>query len=154
MNEQDTRFYKIIGKKIRQLRTEKGMTLLDLAAKLNLTSKTVQRYETGERRINVIRLKNLIEILDYNYDDFMREVQYEQITDMPSGPKKGSGGIDEKPAKFHEKDFEKILGAAKEQILSQDEILISEQPVSKEDIVSIFDAMSVALEIVKRKNMK
>lgn len=176
MNEDDARFYKIIGQKIRRLRKGKHMTLRDLAAKLNHTSKTIQRYEKGERRLDVVKLRNLIEALDYNYDDFMREVQYEQLTDTPSHPENNShntnknnanknnankndtnkndtnkNNANKNKANIHEKDFEKILDATKQQILSQDEILLSEHPVSKEDIVSIFDAMSVALEIIKRK---
>lgn len=136
MNEDDSRFYKIIGKKIRQLRTEREMTLLELATKLGFTVKTVQRYETGERRLDVIKLKNLIEILGYNYDDFMREVQHEQITGMPANlnniEKKDNYKINEPYLKFAKKlqdenisieDLEKIYELFKSFSQKADEVI-------------------------------
>ncbi|MBQ7801353.1 MAG: helix-turn-helix transcriptional regulator [Oscillospiraceae bacterium] len=53
-----------IGKNIRQLRTQKGMTQDDLAERLFVTRQTVSNYETGRSRPDVDMLVKIGEVLE------------------------------------------------------------------------------------------
>ncbi len=58
-----------IGARIRQRRTELGLTQLQLARQLNLSYQQVQKYETGLNRISAGRLLQISSLLfiDINY---------------------------------------------------------------------------------------
>ena len=63
-----------IGDKIKQARLSKGLTLQEIADKMNLTQGTLSKYENGDiKNIPNTRLKKLSKILDvdisYFYDD-------------------------------------------------------------------------------------
>lgn len=73
MNEYDQRLYGIIGDMIRDIRIGNGYTLAYVADKLNLTMKTVQRYEKGERKIKISTLIDLSNILGFEYEQFMEQ---------------------------------------------------------------------------------
>ena len=51
-----------IGKRLKDLRKEKGITQLQLAMELNMSQNTISRYETGERQAGY---NELIKIADY-----------------------------------------------------------------------------------------
>ena len=55
---------KSIGKNIKQLRTEKGLSQDDLATKLFVTRQTVSNYETGRSFPNIDMLQNIAICLD------------------------------------------------------------------------------------------
>lgn len=61
---------KSIGKKIRQRRTELGLTQAQLASKLNLSYQQIQKYETGLNRISAGRLYLIAKILYTNLSYF------------------------------------------------------------------------------------
>lgn len=90
MNEFDSKFYMTIGKKMRELRILRKMTLADLALKLNVTIKTIQRYEMGERKIDEKKLKDITDALSIPYDEFVDEVQREAFPNvsLPESPTK------------------------------------------------------------------
>lgn len=86
MNEFDAPFYQIIGRKLRQLRNEKGYTLEQVARQNGTTTKTIQRYEKGERKVDSPTLRALVESMGGDYDRFLREVQNERLGDLPPVP--------------------------------------------------------------------
>lgn len=57
-------FYKTTGENIKKYRDLRNFSLQVLAEKVGLTKKTIQRYELGEIRINMDRLKDLSKALD------------------------------------------------------------------------------------------
>lgn len=57
-------FYKTVGQNIRKYRNMKGYSLQLLAEKIDKTKKTVQRYETGEIRIDMELLGDITRSLD------------------------------------------------------------------------------------------
>lgn len=81
MNDFDSAFYKIVGRKIRDIRSQKNVTLSELADKVDVTTKTIQRYEVGDRKIQPARLDLILQALGVDRDIFMREVQAEQFPD-------------------------------------------------------------------------
>ena len=59
MSERQERLYKIIGSMLREARLDKGMTLESAGEQLGVIAKTVQRYETGERKIGINKIMEL-----------------------------------------------------------------------------------------------
>jgi len=57
-------FYITTGKNIKKYRDLRNYSLQVLAEKVGLTKKTIQRYENGEIRINMDRLKDIAVALD------------------------------------------------------------------------------------------
>lgn len=75
MSEYEIGLYRIIGEMIRKIRLSKGMSLEEVANKLDMTRKTLQRYETGERKIKISTIIKLSNILGFDYDLFMSEAK-------------------------------------------------------------------------------
>jgi transcriptional regulator with XRE-family HTH domain len=75
MSEYEIGLYRIIGEMIREARTSKGFTLDQVADKLRVIPKTLQRYETGERKIKISTIMDLASILSFDYDNFMSEAK-------------------------------------------------------------------------------
>jgi transcriptional regulator with XRE-family HTH domain len=82
VNEFDKVFYSIVGRKLRELRNDKGLTLKEVAENLGITFKTLQRYELGERKIDIPLLQNIVTSLGGNYDSFINDIQKEQYSDI------------------------------------------------------------------------
>lgn len=66
------------GEYIRELRTEKGLTLTQLAAKLNLDSANLSKIENNKRDFDQKRLPLLAKIFSLT----LTELQNEYITDQ------------------------------------------------------------------------
>lgn len=75
MSEYEVELYKIIGEMLRNIRIERGITLEQVAERLKLTAKTVQRYETGERKIKINTVMELAEYFCFDYSNFMSEAK-------------------------------------------------------------------------------
>lgn len=64
-NKPDSRlFYLAVGNNIKKYRTVRNYSLQDLAERVGLTKKTIQRYENGEIKIDMDRLTDVAEALD------------------------------------------------------------------------------------------
>lgn len=57
-------FYSVVGKNIKKYRDIRNYSLQVLAEKVGITKKTVQRYENGEHKFDMDRLKDLATALD------------------------------------------------------------------------------------------
>lgn len=63
-NKPDSRlFYFAVGNNIKKYRTIRNFSLQDLAERVGLTKKTIQRYENGEIKIDMDRLTDVAEAL-------------------------------------------------------------------------------------------
>jgi len=65
-------------KLLRQIRIEKGLTQLDLAKILEQPQSFISKYESGERRIDLIELKFLCNALGISLIDFVNRFEGEQ----------------------------------------------------------------------------
>lgn len=74
-------FYKTLGQILREKRIERGMTLDDAASAIGKTIKTVQRYETGERKITVQTIKDLCHVYGADPDEIMMMAQNQPESD-------------------------------------------------------------------------
>lgn len=61
---EEKNFYKIVGQNIKKYRDLRNYSLQVLAEKIGITKKTVQRYEHGEHKIDMDRLKGLADALE------------------------------------------------------------------------------------------
>ncbi|MEK8130878.1 helix-turn-helix transcriptional regulator [Paenibacillus filicis] len=62
---------KLIGKKIRAVRKEKGLTQVELAEKAELVYQYVGAVERGTRNISLDSLERIISALDVDIDQFL-----------------------------------------------------------------------------------
>jgi len=59
-----TKFIEKIGKNVRRLRKQRGLTMADLAAKLNKDYQNLQRIELGTTNPTIIYLKEIADALE------------------------------------------------------------------------------------------
>lgn len=71
MSDYEVNFYKIIGSMLKEARIKSGFTLEQAGEKIGVTAKTIQRYEKGERKINLNNLMELTSLLGIEYTSFM-----------------------------------------------------------------------------------
>lgn len=80
MSEYEIGLYKIIGEMLREIRISENLTLDQIAEKIGVIPKTIQRYETGERKIKINTLIELSNILVFDYYEFMEEAKLRLVT--------------------------------------------------------------------------
>ncbi len=71
----------VIGYKIRKLRKEKGLSLLTVAQSIGISEQQQLRYERGNNRISIDRLKQYAIYFNTSINDFFlfNESEREQI---------------------------------------------------------------------------
>lgn len=67
------------GEYIRKLRTDNGLTLTQLAAKLGIDSANLSKIETGKRDFDFKRIENLASIFDLDQKQLKDEFLSEQF---------------------------------------------------------------------------
>lgn len=76
-----------VGKRIRELRQARGMTQLDLAQKIGLTSKAaISKIEHGERQVSVPTASRIADALDVHLSDILFPVQNEAVISSATIP--------------------------------------------------------------------
>jgi transcriptional regulator with XRE-family HTH domain len=66
---------KVLLALLRQVRLEAGLRQTDVAAKLGKPQSFVSNYESGERRLDLLELQALCEVLGIALVDFVRRFQ-------------------------------------------------------------------------------
>lgn len=59
---------------LRQMRLDAGLRQEDLARKLGEPQSFVSRYESGDRRLDVLELRQICEVLGYSLADFIKRL--------------------------------------------------------------------------------
>ena len=62
---------------LRKIRTEAGLTQAELAARLGVPQSVVSKYESGERRLDVLELRQVCHALKVPFGDFARRLDKE-----------------------------------------------------------------------------
>jgi transcriptional regulator with XRE-family HTH domain len=70
-----------IGKRIRSLRKQKGLLLIDLAVKLNVLKSSISQWENNKRVPDVTRIKEIAEFFNVSTDYIIG------LTDVEYNPK-------------------------------------------------------------------
>jgi len=60
---------------VRQIRIDAGLRQADLARKLGEPQSFVSRYESGERRLDVLELRQICALLDISLTDFIKRLE-------------------------------------------------------------------------------
>lgn len=79
MSEYEIELYVVIGEMLRHARLDSGLTLEQVAKKMDLTPKTIQRYESGVRKIRLNVLQDLTDMYGVDYSEFMKNAKAKSI---------------------------------------------------------------------------
>jgi len=60
---------------LRQMRLDAGLRQEDLADKLGEPQSFVSRYESGERRLDVLELRRICRLLGVSFTEFVRKLE-------------------------------------------------------------------------------
>lgn len=60
---------------VRQMRVDAGLRQADLAKKLGEPQSFVSRYESGERRLDVLELRQICTVLGVSLADFIKRLE-------------------------------------------------------------------------------
>lgn len=60
---------------VRRIRVDAGLRQADLARKLGEPQSFVSRYESGERRLDVLELRHICQVLGVSLADFLEELE-------------------------------------------------------------------------------
>jgi transcriptional regulator with XRE-family HTH domain len=60
---------------LRQIRAEAGLKQADLAKKLKQSQSFVSKYESGERRLDLLELKDICDAVGLSLGDFVRRFE-------------------------------------------------------------------------------
>jgi len=61
---------------LRQVRLEAGLRQVDVATKLGVPQSYVSNYESGERRLDVLELRDVCEIVGVSLPDFIKRLEH------------------------------------------------------------------------------
>ena len=76
-----TERYRHFRRFLKQKRKDKNLTQWELARQLNMPLSFVGKYEQGERRLDIIELMDIAEVLDL--DDIILEIDNKSMTNRP-----------------------------------------------------------------------
>ena len=67
--------YSILKRLLRELRTQKGLTQVQLAEDLGKPQSFVSKYEMGERRLDLIEIRAVCECLDVTLSELVMDLE-------------------------------------------------------------------------------
>ncbi len=67
--------YKKLLQLLRQVRMEAGLRQVDLAKKLEMPQSFVSKYESGERRLDLLELKRVCEAVGISLEKFVKRFE-------------------------------------------------------------------------------
>lgn len=70
----------MMGLRIKALRTAKGMTQQELADRVNLSRERIQGYEAGKNEPGVLKIRDIMAVLDASIDDLLYPVSIESTS--------------------------------------------------------------------------
>ena len=82
-----TRLYHRVIARLRAKREEKGMTQMQLAERLGVNQTFVSKVEICERRLDIVELLTICEILEIPFVDFIKEIDEDIISKFKDSKK-------------------------------------------------------------------
>lgn len=109
---------------IRNERINHQMTLEQVAEKLGLTPKTIQRYERGERKIKINTLIELTDLFHLDYNEFMSSAKAKLLGHAPQNEQQLGYYLDDEVAimaqEIHDNPELRILFDASRKVSKED----------------------------------
>ena len=81
------RLYQRVIARLRAKREEKGVTQMQLAEKLGVNQTFVSKVEICERRLDIVELLTICEILEIPFVDFIKEIDEDIISKFKDSKK-------------------------------------------------------------------
>jgi len=72
-----TKEQKHLSALLRELRQKAGLTQTQLAKLLNTDQTIISKYETGERRLDILELREMCRALGLSLSDFVRRLEHQ-----------------------------------------------------------------------------
>ena len=133
-----------VGERLKQLREQIGMSQVDFATKINVSKQTLYKYENNiitnipsDKIESAARICNVSPAYIMGWGNDLSPITSDTSPELTARD---------------EKDIAKILEQTKEQLLSQEGLMVDGDPASPEAINSILDAMQIGMEMAKKKN--
>lgn len=82
-----TRLYQRVIARLRAKREERGITQMQLAEKLGVNQTFVSKVEICERRLDIVELLTICEILEIPFVDFIKEIDEDIISKFKDSKK-------------------------------------------------------------------
>ena len=67
--------HKVLIALLRDLRVEAGLTQAELAEKIGKDQTFVSKYESGERRLDILELREICQVLGMSLEKFVRQLE-------------------------------------------------------------------------------
>ena len=129
MSEQEAKLYEIMGKMLKEARLKAGFTLEQAGEKIGVIAKTIQRYETGQRKISMDKFMELTSLFGVDYTSFIsaakRRLSEETSADF-AGDHQAEDGyyLDDEVAKIAQQVYERpelrMLFSASKDVSAED----------------------------------
>ena len=81
-----TKEYAVFRELLRDLRTERGFTQSQLSESVRVPQSFVSKYETGERRLDVIELRTVCDALGITLTAFVKKLEARLPKSNEGGP--------------------------------------------------------------------
>ena len=79
MSEQDLDVYPIVGEMLKAIRAEKEYSLELVGKAVGVAGKTIQRYESAERKIKIDILKKMLHYYNVSYEQFVKDAKLKHL---------------------------------------------------------------------------
>ena len=60
---------------LREMRIEAGLTQVDLAARIEKDQAYVSRYESGQRRLDVLEVREICQVVGVTLEEFVKRLE-------------------------------------------------------------------------------
>lgn len=158
-----------LPEKIKKLRMNNKISQKKLADAIGVAQSSINYWEKGQRIPSIAAAQKLADFfnitLDQLYEDnetplydassYTAGHSYVSETITPYSSDNAKGAMDARKtdlSRKDERDIEKILNTAREQLMSQEGLMFDGDPASPEAIDSILAAMQIGMEMAKKKN--
>ena len=75
MTKIGTKEHKILLELLKKIRMEAGLRQIDLARKLRVPQSMISKYEVGERRVDLLELRDICAALGISLADFVEQLE-------------------------------------------------------------------------------
>ena len=60
---------------LKEIRQKNGITQVELAQKLGVPQSFVSKYESGERQLDILELRQICQFMGISFDNFVRQLE-------------------------------------------------------------------------------
>ena len=60
---------------LKDIRQKRGVTQVELAEKLGVPQSFVSKYESGERQLDILELRQICQFIGISFDNFVRQLE-------------------------------------------------------------------------------